>query len=53
MTDNSNRPTWKPFSAYLERLAKQREERGEPPAPEVHDDQYWIERAKWHEEQQK
>jgi hypothetical protein len=40
------------YVAYLERLAKEREARGEAPAPEVHDDQYWIERAKWHEEQQ-
>jgi hypothetical protein len=41
------------YVAYLLRLAKEREARGEPPAPDVHDDQYWAERAKWHEEQQK
>jgi hypothetical protein len=38
MSNDGNRPTWKPFSAYLERLAKQREERGEAPAQELHGD---------------
>lgn len=47
MTNDNNRPTWKPFSAYLERLAQQREARGEPSAPEVHDDAYW---RQWHEQ---
>jgi hypothetical protein len=40
------------YVAYLERLAKEREARGEAPAPDVHDQKYWDDRAKWHQEQQ-
>jgi hypothetical protein len=48
--NDSKRPTWKPFSDYLERLTKQREQRGEPPPPDCAPPEYWIERAKQRDE---
>jgi hypothetical protein len=38
------------YITYLERLAKQREERGEAPAPDVHDSEYWKQRRQNEEE---
>jgi hypothetical protein len=32
------------YVQYLERLAVKREAAGLPPAPDVHDDEYWSER---------
>ena len=41
---------WRPWSEMLEAPAARREARGEPPAPPIHDDEYWLERAKHHKE---
>jgi hypothetical protein len=40
MKADDNRPRWRPFSEYLERLAQQREEAGLPAVPNC-DDSYW------------
>jgi hypothetical protein len=49
----SERRQWRPYLAYLQKLAEQSEARGEPPTPDTHDQQYWDDRAKWHAEQQR
>ena len=42
----AKREHWRPYLQYLERLAKEREARGEPPAPDVCDDTYWNNRGR-------
>jgi hypothetical protein len=44
--DSANRPTWKPYMQYLERLADGRAARGEAPAPDVAPQAYWDERRR-------
>jgi hypothetical protein len=41
---NNNRPTWRPFSEYLEQLAKQREDGGLPLVEDVASAEYWQRR---------
>lgn len=49
MSDD-NRPSWRPFSEYIERWGERRRAEGHE-LPEVHDQKYWDDRAKWHREQ--
>jgi hypothetical protein len=46
---SDNRPTWRPFSEYLERLADRREEQA---ADVEADELYWRQREKLHKERQ-
>jgi hypothetical protein len=47
---NDNRPTWRPFSEYIERWGERRRAEGHE-APDVAPPEYWAERAKWRRQQ--
>ena len=49
MTEIENRPQWRPYLEYLQRLGDRREARGEAPAPDVAPEEYW---RKWRENNQ-
>jgi hypothetical protein len=49
MSANDNRPKGF-YISYLEKLHRQREQAGLPPATDTDDESYWRERAKWHAE---
>ena len=46
---NDNRPTFRPYLAYLERYGDRKRAQGEL-SPETHDDAYWQERRQNEEE---
>ena len=50
---NNNRPGWKPYLEYLQRLHEQRRTAGEPPGPDIFDDKNWEERRKHNSEKDK
>ena len=45
MSDGPNKQ-WRPYLEYLEKLRRQREEAGLPPAPDIAPQSYWEERRK-------
>jgi hypothetical protein len=58
MSDNDNRPQWRPFTEYLLRFGERnrRENKNDnitlDPDAEAKEEAYWPGREKWHAEQQ-
>ena len=46
MTNDSNRPTWRPFTEYILKWGDRRRAEGNPPT-DIAPPEYWIERAKF------
>jgi hypothetical protein len=48
---DDNRPTWKPYLAYLERYGARKRAEGEQ-IIDNDSEEYWRDRERWHQEQQ-